>query len=149
MKYNIWLEENAFYKLEPLTDGMIVKAEAKLKIKLPKKYIEILKQQNGGVIKFDSFPTEVPTSWADDHVNVDHILGIGEDSGILESGYLIKEWDLPKNIVLISGDGHSWIALDYRKTKEEPPIIYIDVDDDQIINLSPNFETFLKGLTNW
>ena len=128
---------------------MIVKAEAKLKIKLPKKYIEILKQQNGGVIKFDSLPTEVLTSWADDHVNVDHILGIGEDSGILESGYLIKEWDLPKNIVLISGDGHSWIALDYRKTKEEPPIIYIDVDDDQIINLSPNFETFLKGLTNW
>lgn len=82
MKNSIWLEENDLYKLEPLTDKMIKKAEEKLKIKLPKRYIEILKQQNGGVIKFDSFSTDIPTSWADDHVNVHYILGIGEEAGI-------------------------------------------------------------------
>ncbi|MFF2878397.1 SMI1/KNR4 family protein [Gottfriedia sp. NPDC057991] len=149
MKNSIWLEENDLYQLVPITDEMIKKAEKKFNIKLPNKYIEILKQQNGGMIKFDSFPTEIPTSWADDHINVDHILGIGEETGILESEYLIKEWGLPLNIVLISGDGHSRIALDYRKTKEEPPVIYIDVDEDQIINIAPNFEAFLTGLTNW
>lgn len=66
----------------------------------------------------------------------------------LESEYLIKEWGLPRNIVLISGDGHSWIALDYRNTKQEPPVIFVDVDDGQIIKIAPNFEAFLKGLTN-
>ncbi|WP_429901158.1 hypothetical protein [Gottfriedia sp. S16(2024)] len=34
----------------------------------------MLKQQNGGMIKYNSFRTEIPTSWADDHINVDHIL---------------------------------------------------------------------------
>ncbi|WP_167555343.1 SMI1/KNR4 family protein [Gottfriedia acidiceleris] len=85
---------------------------------------------------------------ADDHVNEDHILGIGGETGILESAYLIKEWGLPRNIVLISGDGHSWIALDDKDTKQEPTVIYIDVDDDQIIKITPYFEAFLKGLTN-
>ncbi|MEH7348437.1 hypothetical protein [Gottfriedia acidiceleris] len=51
---------------------------------------------------------------------------------------------MPLNIVL-----NSWIALDYWKTKEDPPIIYIDVDEDQIINIAPNFEVLLTCLTNW
>jgi len=143
---NIWQKDDEYYKLEPLTDEMVKDAEENLKIKLPQSYINILKEQNGGYIKFDSYPSAVPTSWADDHINVDHILGIGEENGILESEYLIEEWGLPNNIVLISGSGHSWIALDYRNTKEEPPIIYIDVDSEQIIELALDFDSFLKGL---
>ncbi|WP_429899442.1 hypothetical protein [Gottfriedia sp. S16(2024)] len=41
------------------------------------------------------------------------------------------------------------MLMDYRKTKEEAPVIYIDVDEDQIINIAPNFEALLTGLTNW
>ncbi|MBO9128520.1 SMI1/KNR4 family protein [Bacillus sp. 165] len=149
MGNSIWQKNNDYYKLEPVTVEIIKKAEEKLKIKLPSSYIKILKEQNGGNIKFDSFPSVVPTSWDDDHINVDHILGIGEEKGILESEYLIQEWGLPNNIVLISGDGHSWIALDYRNTSEEPPVIFIDVEEEQIINLAPNFEIFLNGLTVW
>ncbi|TYS69037.1 SMI1/KNR4 family protein [Sutcliffiella horikoshii] len=146
---SIWEEDNDYGKLKPLTDETLKKAEEKLKVRLPNSYINILKQQNGGYIKFNSHPTNKPTSWADDHVNVDHIFGIGLDKekGILESEYLIQEWGLPKNVVLISGDGHSWIAFDYRKNKIEPPVIFIDVDDEQIIELAPNFEAFLNGLT--
>lgn len=143
---SIWQEDNDYDKFEPLSDENIKKAEKKLKVKLPYSYINILKQQNGGYIKFNAHPSAVPTSWADDHVNVDHIKGIGEENGILESSYLIEEWGLPQNIVLFSGDGHSWVAFDYRKTKEEPPVIYIDVESEQIIELAPNFNTFLTGL---
>ncbi len=148
---SIWQVDNDYGKLEPLLDEMVEKAEKKLNIVLPKSYINILKQQNGGYIKFNAYPSNSPTSWADDHVNVDHLFGIGmgEEKGILESEYLIEEWDLPKKVVLISGDGHSWIALDYRQTKAEPPVIFIDVDDEQIIELAPNFEAFLNGLTVW
>ncbi len=53
---------------------------------------------------------------------------------------------MPKGIVLFTGDGHSWIAFDCRMTKEEPPIIYIDLDTEQTIELAPNFNTFLNGL---
>ena len=47
------------------------------KVKIPYSYIDMLKQQNGGYIKFNAHPSDVPISWADDHVNVEHILGIG------------------------------------------------------------------------
>ncbi|RFU70953.1 SMI1/KNR4 family protein [Peribacillus saganii] len=149
MENTIWREDTDEYKLKPLTAEMVKKAEEELKIKLPESYIKILKEQNGGYIKFDAHPSDTPNSWADDHVNVEHILGIGEEDGILESSYLIEEWDLPDNVVLISGDGHSWIALDYRKTKEEPPVIFIDTDSEQIFELAPNFHSFLNGLTIW
>lgn len=143
---NIWQEDDECYKLAPLTDKVVKKAEEILKVKLPTSYINLLKQQNGGYINYDSYPSDVPTSWADDHINVDHILGIAEENSILESEYLIQEWGLPKNIVLVSGSGHSWIAFDYRNTKEEPPVIYIDVESEQIIELARNFETFLNRL---
>ncbi|MEF7563617.1 SMI1/KNR4 family protein [Bacillus infantis] len=143
---NIWQEDDEYYKLEPLKDKEVERAEKKLKVKLPKSYIYLLKIQNGGYINYNSFPSNVPTSWADDHINIDHILGIGEEKGILESEYLIKEWGLPKNIVLVSGSGHSWVALDYRNTKVEPPVIYIDMESEQIIELAPNFDIFLNGL---
>lgn len=146
MVNNIWREDDEYYKLEPLTDKLVKIAEEKLKVKLPKSYINLLKEQNGGYIKFDSFPSNVPTSWGDSHIIIDHILGIGEENGILENEYLIQEWEMPENIVLISGDGHSWIAFDYRNKKEEPSVIYIDTDSDQIIELAPNFEIFLNGL---
>ena len=142
----IWQDEGEYYKLKPLTKKVLEKAERILQVKLPETYINLLKQQNGGNIIYNAFPTNVQTSWAENHIHIDHILGVSEEEGILQSEYLIQEWGLPKGIVLFSGDGHSWIAFDYRKTKEEPPIIYIDLDTEQTIDLAPDFNVFLKGL---
>lgn len=145
---NIWRIDK---DKEKLTDDMIINAEKKLGVKLPSSYIELCRIQNGGYITYDAFPTSVPTGWADDHISVDHIRGIEED-GILSNDYYIEEWELPKDILLICGDGHTWTAMDYRQTKEEPPIIYIDLewgDDIFILELAPNFKTFLDGLFNY
>ena len=142
---NIWdLDEER----PKLTDEMVAHAEEKLGVKLPSAYIELCKIQNGGYITCNAFPTSVPTGWADDHIGVDHINGIDEED-ILSSGYYIEEWELPKDIVLICGDGHTWTAMDYRQTKENPPIIYIDLeygDDVFILELAPNFKAFVDGL---
>lgn len=56
---------------------------------------------------------------------------------------------MPNNIILLCGDGHWWIALDYRNTKENPPIIYVDLEFGEeifILELVPDFETFVNGL---
>lgn len=143
---NIWLKNDEYYKLTPLTDEAVENAEKKLKVKLPKSYIKLLKEQNGGSINYDSFPSSVPTSWADTRIHVNHIFGIGAEHSILNCEYLIGEWGLPQNIVIFSGDGHSWIAFDYRITKENPPIIYIDEDSEKIIELASDFNSFLNGL---
>ncbi|MEB2277413.1 SMI1/KNR4 family protein [Bacillus sp. ILBB4] len=65
------------------------------------------------------------------------------------SDYYIEEWDLPKDILLLSGEGHWWVAFDYRNTKDNPPIIYMDLEwgtDTLIFELAPNCETFVNGL---
>jgi hypothetical protein len=78
------------------------------------------------MINFNAFPTRRPTPWAEDHIQADHLLGIGKDIGILDSEYLIQEWGLPNNQILICGDGHSWITMDFREKNEDPPIHYFD-----------------------
>lgn len=148
---NIWDIDKEKVKL---TDAMVKNAEKKFGVKLPNTYIDLCKIQNGGYITNQDFPTTVPTSWAEDHVNVEYINGIEdgiEEEGILSSSYYIEEWELPKDIILICGDGHTWIAMDYRHTNEEPPIIFIDLEwaeDIFILELAPNFKTFLEGLYN-
>nr|WP_233192905.1 SMI1/KNR4 family protein [Sporosarcina sp. P29] len=148
---NIWQQDNNYGRLESLTVEIVKQAEEKLKVKLPDSYISVLNQQNGGYIKFNSYPLDVPTSWADDHVHVDHIfgIGVGKESGILESEYLIREWGLPKNVVLISGDGHSFVALDYRNSKVDPPVIFLNAEQNQEIRLAKNFEEFMTGLVDY
>lgn len=54
-----------------------------------------------------------------------------------------------KDIVLLCGERHWWVAFDYRNTKDNPPIIYMDLEwgsDTLIFELAPDFETFVNGL---
>ncbi|PGT62333.1 SMI1/KNR4 family protein [Bacillus thuringiensis] len=151
MKSTIWADDD-YLKLAPINDELIKKAEEVLNVKLPESYINLLKEQNGGTLLLDTHPTSKPNSWADDHVNVSGLYGISFDeneSSILESRYLIREWEMPENIVLLSGDGHTWIALDYRNVAENPPVIFIDNEFEEIIELAPNLESFLQNLTTY
>ncbi|AQQ65627.1 MULTISPECIES: SMI1/KNR4 family protein [Bacillus] len=151
MKSTIWADDD-YLKLAPINDELIKKAEEVLNVKLPESYINLLKEQNGGTLRLDVHPTSKPNSWADDHVNVSGLYGISfneNESSILESRYLIREWEMPENIVLLSGDGHTWIALDYRNVAENPPVIFIDNEFEEIIELAPNFERFLQNLTTY
>ncbi|KMP52338.1 SMI1/KNR4 family protein [Bacillus cereus] len=151
MKSTIWADDD-YLKLAPINDELIKKAEEVLNVKLPESYITLLKEQNGGTLRLDVHPTSKPNSWADDHVNVSGLYGISfneNESSILESRYLIREWEMPENIVLLSGDGHTWIALDYRNVAENPPVIFIDNEFEEIIELAPNFDSFLQNLTTY
>lgn len=145
---NIWQKDNHFFTLEPLTQNQVTQAEESLKVKLPDAYIQLLNKQNGGHIKYTTYPTSEPTIWGENYIIVDHLQGIGERDSILDSHYLIQEWGLPKDIVILSGEGESWIAFDYRKTKENPPVIYIEneSEENKVIQLANSFEEFLNGL---
>ncbi|MFJ7736277.1 SMI1/KNR4 family protein [Lysinibacillus sp. NPDC097287] len=144
---SIWKSESEdSYRLPPINQKDIEDTEKKLGFILPISYKRIILEQNGGYINQNAYPTTVPTNWADDHVNVEYIWGIGSDNSILQSDYYIQEWEMPEKILLLSGDGHTWICFDYRDTTENPPIIYIDNESEEIILLASDFETFLNGL---
>ncbi|WP_077736488.1 SMI1/KNR4 family protein [Bacillus sonorensis] len=142
-----WMyEDDDPYTLKKVTEKDILKAEKKLGVILPKEYKELILQQNGGYINYNAFPTDRPTSWAKDHIEFDYLLGLGKKEGILESQYLIKEWGLPDNLILIHGDGHTWVALDYRDTKENPSVHYFDLELEEDFKLANSFGEFLSKL---
>lgn len=88
------------YVSEPPTDEMIDSVERELGYKLPASYIWLMKQHNGGVPVNTCFPTNEPTSWAEDHVAITGIFGIGREKdyslcGTMGSQFMIDEWEYP------------------------------------------------------
>lgn len=72
---------------------------------------------------------------------------MGKNPGILDSKYLLKEWDMPDGLILFNGDGHTWLAFDYRNVSSEPPIVYVNNDEDTKIRVIANsFNEFLENL---
>ncbi|MFW0810224.1 SMI1/KNR4 family protein [Bacillus pumilus] len=123
----------------------IAKAEKKLGVILPDTYKKLILEQNGGYTLHNAFPTDQPNGWAEDHVSFDHLRGIAKNEGIMDSDYLIEEWELPEGLVLICGDGHTWIALDYRETKEHPTVHYFDLEYETDFKLADSFDELIAG----
>ncbi|MBU5208143.1 SMI1/KNR4 family protein [Bacillus safensis] len=140
------IDEEGYHTLKKISEAEISKAEKKLGVTLPGTYKKLILEQNGGYTIHNAFPTTHSNSWAEDHIQFNHLLGIDEDEGIMDSAYLIKEWELPEGLVLINGDGHTWVAMDYRKTKENPAIHYFDVEMEEDFKLADSFDEFIEGL---
>lgn len=142
-----------YYNNPSLTDTMVLVAEKMLQVKLPPLFIELLKIQNGGYTKGFAFPMNTTTTWAENHVPLSELFGIVTDKAtesahnILETQYLIEEWGLPEKQVLINGDGHWWITLDYRQS-DIPSVRWIDTECDEDIHIANSFEDFINGLVS-
>jgi hypothetical protein len=135
----------------PLSTVLIDAAERILGVKLPPSYLQLLRVQNGGYTRRFVLPTSVSTSWAEDHVPVDDLFGIGspdDEAGhqsILCTAYMTRDWGLPPKQVVLCGDGHWWISLDYRRG-ETPQVSWIDVEVEEDIVLAESFDEFLANL---
>lgn len=138
-----------------LTDEMIAQAESTLGRRLPAAYIAILRERNGGIPMRRCFRTNTRTSWADDHIEISMLLGLGFERGIdgvLGSAYLVQEWGYPNIGIVICttpSGGHDTVMLDYREcgTEGEPRVVYID-DDGSILFLSVDFAAFSEALSD-
>ncbi|MDQ0207344.1 SMI1/KNR4 family protein [Alkalicoccobacillus murimartini] len=134
------------YELAPLTDSTIQGVEKQLNIRFPKAYLDLLKVQNGGYLHLNQFPYAY--EYEDGSLPIDLLYGLSLDpsEGVLQSSYLIKEWDLPSQIVLLSGDGSTWVALDYRQNQSEPSVAFFDIDLEFEATLAESFDEFLSKL---
>ncbi|MFD4690156.1 SMI1/KNR4 family protein [Streptomyces sp. NPDC058463] len=139
---------------QPLTDETVREAERVLGVTLPSALLDLLRAQNGGIVAagHDAFPTSRPTSWSKDHVPFDHLMGIGRQDGttsLLDTPYLVEEWGMPAPLVLLSGDGHCWIGLDYRACGRDgdPSVTWFETDLETELLLAGDFRSFVEGLT--
>jgi hypothetical protein len=139
------------YNHPPLTGSMVAEAERVLGVKLPSTLIALLKVQNGGYTAGFAHPMSQPTSWAKDHVPLEDLAGIVFEpsqetpQNLMLTQYMTKEWGLPQGQVLLSGDGHYWITLDYRGGPE-PSVAWMDVECGEDVQIAPSFDAFLEGL---
>jgi len=146
LQKTIWKDETSEYRLESLTKEAVACAEQLFQVKLPHSYLRILQEQNGGNLVYNAFPALQEDFFIEPYIEVDYIYGIGEANGILETDDYLQEWDMPKGLILFHGDGHTWLAFDYRQVSSKPPIVYIDNESEQMIKIADDFEEFLNGL---
>ena len=157
---NFW-DDNLYaqkeYISEPPSDGLIASVEEELGYKLPASYIWLMKQHNGGIPVNTCYPCDEPTCWAEDHVAITGIFGIGREKncslcGNLGSQFMIDEWEYPAIGVAICdcpSAGHDMIFLDYRACgpQGEPAVVHVDQENDyKITHLADSFEEFIRGL---
>lgn len=135
---SIWHEQAT---ASPITYTEVVEAEQKLGVKLPKSYVEQLKIHNGGAIRYTSYHN----AQLAEPLLIEYMYGTIGSPNLLDTPDIIEEYDLEPRIVIFAGDGQEWFAFDYRMHPAEPSVIVFTADED-VIELAPNFETFLKGL---
>jgi hypothetical protein len=151
----VQFEDGAYFTGPPVGDGMVTHAEAVLGVKLPQDYVELLREQNGGVPRNRCYPTEFPTSWAPDHIEISAILGVGGDQGVdapngRGSSGMIEEWGYPAIGVVICAmpsGGHDAVMLDYSESgpQGEPAVVYVD-EDRVPRRIAESFTEFTRGL---
>jgi hypothetical protein len=152
---SFWEPEIEHLRQPPLTDALIADATKELGLTLPPDLLHLLRIQNGGVVAdaWDACPADT-NFYPDHYVPVDHLHGLGPagqagTTTLLDTPYLVREWDLPSPVVLLSGTGHYWLALDYRHCgpDENPPVVWIDNEMDHEFLLAPDFRAFVERLT--
>lgn len=137
----------------PLTDELVAEAERVLGVTLPTTLLDLLRLRNGGAVapSWHALPTGRPTSWAETHVPFTELMGIGRlpaSLSLLDTPYLVEEWELPSPIVLLTGDGHWWIGLDYRECgpRGEPSVTWFDAEEETELALARDFRSFVEAL---
>jgi len=141
MNFNdLW--ENKMDALDSFDYETIAIVEEKLQLKLPADYVNLMKIQNDGYLRKDTFKMK------DEEITVEELYGISanEEKGILTTIEMREEWELPEDIILLSGDGHTWVFLDYRKNHVCPSVSYIDLELEIDHVLATNFTDFIDGL---
>jgi hypothetical protein len=133
----------------PLTDEAISFAEGHFGKKLPDGYLDLIRIQNGGYIHPLEFPTSHLVQDKEVYVELHDLAGIvpGSDElqNIMMTDYMTSEWGLPPDQILLAGEGHWWISLDYRKGPI-PCVTRLDADNEVELILAPTFDAFLAGL---
>lgn len=127
------------YLQPPLTDEAISSAEAKIGYTLPREYLNLLRTQNGGYIRY-SLPETLHNT----------IAGIGPYFPSLTR----FDWDecqeyvgFPlQGLVPFDGDGHWHLCLDYRQNSRTPSITHADIECDREDPIAGSFAEYLGML---
>jgi hypothetical protein len=126
-----------------LTDAAIADAEERLGVRLPAVYLDALREQNGGYLRW---------SWRE--LGGNELWGIGPRWPSLLDGSLAKrhpegEGWLPRGaerLIPFAGDGHWYLCFDVRAGQTEPAIAYVDLECEHERPAAGTFAELAGGL---
>lgn len=136
----IWQVPAYLPYLQPaLTTEAVATAEEEIGYPLPREYVDLLRTQNGGTIRY-SLP-ESPH---------DTIAGIGPNFPSLRR----VDWEECQEhvsypldgLIPFDGDGHWHLCLDYRKSSRTPAVTYADIECDRETQVADSFADYLALL---
>ena len=139
------------------TDEDFKKVERELGYRLPEAYKVLMKIQNGGELRKNTFQGPFRRSWSRGFFDVNYIYGVDSSSEYSLCGKFghklwIEKWKYPNIGIAICGSvsgGHDIIFLDYSDCgpEGEPCVVNIDQEADyEITYLADNFKDFIDGL---
>ncbi|NOL32134.1 SMI1/KNR4 family protein, partial [Bacillus altitudinis] len=67
------IDDEGYYTLKKINEAEIAKAEKKLGVTFPNTYKKLILEQNGGYTIHNAFPTTHSNSWAEDHIQFNHL----------------------------------------------------------------------------
>ncbi|WP_332697400.1 SMI1/KNR4 family protein [Halalkalibacter lacteus] len=117
---HFWKSPSEYKPGEKVTEQTVSEVETHLGVPLPKAYVTLMKEQNGGELTYRYVLFN-----DGDAAIIPYFHELDVESGVGLSSVFVEECGLPDHLVLLTGDFHSWLALDYRKGANEPAIIYI------------------------
>ena len=142
----IWKVPKNLSCVQPeLADEMVRDAENKMGYPLPKEYIELLKVQNGGCIRYGLADTPhrqiygIGPNWPT-------ITDFKDLTDHLDDEADAKEVAALQGLFPFDGDGHWHICLDYRKTQTEPEITFLDIEYEEEHLIANHFAEYLDLL---
>ena len=148
---NFWDKEKTWRHQYPINDEIIQKAETILGITFPETFKQLMKEQNGGELTYPYFM--FPDRPGKYQLDIDPIHFEQDDASIISSRDYLEEANLPMDLIALWDDFHHWLVMDYRYTKENPPIQYIREDYSngkmkwKYIKMADTFDDFLKQLS--
>jgi len=133
------------------------KVERELGYRLPESYKTLMRIQNGGELRKNTFQGPFRRSWSRGFFDVHYIYGVDSSSDYSLCGkfghkFWIEKWKYPNIGIAICGSvsgGHDMIFLDYSDcgAEGEPCVVHIDQEGDyEITYLADNFKDFIDGL---
>jgi hypothetical protein len=146
-----YFDLNAEDRGPALDESELRRLEEVLGVRLPEALVEMLRIRNGGWMRYSAFPMSRRARDGTRVASFYELMGVDSDGcGLFQIPYLRNEWGIPEWAVMLCGDGHAWIALDYRRG-DDPAVVWLAPADEEdappeIIDLAPTFQTFLDGL---
>jgi len=123
----------------PLADEVITHAEKHLGCTLPDDFLNVLRVQNGGAIRF-----RTPNS------SSELIAGIGPTFPSITTFYLKDSEEYVDfsldGLVAFDGDGHWYHCLDFRSDAKNPSVSYVDLECNSEHQIADTFSSFLELL---